>query len=79
MYHVHARGVTANDVAMRYILHMTLTMITFQGNMAKQSSQTLSLHMLVIQYIQHYRSRRVWFTRLVYTVRSNSTTVEAEL
>ena len=35
MYHVHARGVTANDIAMRYILHMTLTMITFQGNMAK--------------------------------------------
>ena len=29
---IHACGVTTNDVAMRYILHETLTMITFQGD-----------------------------------------------
>ena len=52
---LHTRGVTANDVAMWYILRMTLTMIIilFQGDTADTpSSETLSLRVLVVQYIQ---------------------------
>ena len=33
---IHARGMMANDVAMQYILHMRLTMITFQGDTAER-------------------------------------------
>ena len=49
---LHTRGVTANDVAMWYILHVTLTMIIFQGDTADTPiSETLTLRVLVVQYI----------------------------
>ena len=33
---IHASGMTANHVAMRFILHILLTMITFQGDMVER-------------------------------------------
>ena len=62
---IHAHGVTVNDIAMQYILYVTLTL---QGNTAESPKfpDPLSpcagdaIHM----YIQHCGSRRVWFTRL---------------